>query len=1089
MKKILWVMVWIVLGMNSNAQIKMITQHSIENRKRIVGEMPKDPEKEEAEEYAKQYGIPVREIDDYGRIKEIRRIEKDGHPRFFTTDNADAARTVSTDKVWSENSSGLILRGENILVGVWDGGLIRTTHVEFESRVHSIDTYGDIDGHPTHVAGTIGAAGIERKAMGMANQCFIEGYDWGNDNDEMELAARDGLLISNHSYGFIHGFDYNYEEDRWEWHGNIKISTEEDYTFGFYGRDAAIWDETAYDNPYYLIVKSAGNDRLEGPPPGTEHFVWDNGWTESEEDRNKDGGPDGFDCIGSQGTSKNILTVGAIKDIVGGYESPEDVNLSSFSSFGPTDDGRIKPDIVGNGVHLYSTYHNNDTDYDYSNGTSMSAPNVAGSLALLQELHYKLFNRYMKSASLKGVALHTADEAGNMGPDYKFGWGLLNTLNAAEFLISEERLLFEDSITDNTENEYRLYSDGDTAVRITICWTDPRGPEPLTILDVEDLILVNDLDIRLIKLSDSTVYEPFILDPATPDAPAQPGDNFRDNVEQIYLPVSEKGHYKLMVSHKDSITDTIQHYSLFIDGINQVFIAEDSTYLNNNNGFMQVTDAPEYPLNSDFVWLIEPENLQPIRFQFTEFSTDTNDIVTIYDGPDSNSPVLGQFSGSLFNPDTLLNSSGESLFIHFSSSTKSGFKGFALRYCTTLPDESLEILGKENPCHLSSEIYSFGMNPETDYQWSYSNNVNDSVSIDQNTISFLVPEEVFMLNVTPINSCGSGSISSRLIHPLLALPTVNLLMDGDTVPCTNAQTLFSVEEDTTAIYRWVIPEEWLGESDSSSIWITPTANEGTLTVFPSNSCGESEGIELTLHPLPPPSVPEIVMDGSNPCENSTEQFSIETQAEVDYTWSVDPGWEIVGPDTLNLVVVKTGQGITGKVFLNSSNKCGDTLKTYFFPLLPAPERPVLVLQPSVMEGLDEIVLQNYEDYTQINWFRNDSLIPDFHGKSFILHRNGLYSVEVANSAGCMVATEIADRIEMEEKSLIYNIATGSEGLIHVNNDSNKPALITVYDLTGKAVFSDEVLPGTNAYHTTRRGLLIFRIEGSDQTKTQMVFVH
>ena len=55
-------------------------------------------------------------------------------------------------------------------------------------------------------------------------------------------------------------------------------------------------------------MKSAGNDRLEGPGSEEEHYVWDNGWEVSTVERNKDGGPDGFDCIGTQGTSKNILT-------------------------------------------------------------------------------------------------------------------------------------------------------------------------------------------------------------------------------------------------------------------------------------------------------------------------------------------------------------------------------------------------------------------------------------------------------------------------------------------------------------------------------------------------------------------------------------------------------------------------------------------------------------------------------------------------------------------------------------------------------------------------------------------------------------
>jgi len=341
-KKIWWILLCCSMGIHLQAQQAIISSSSRENRARIVGELPKNPEKQEAERYAKRFGIPVRQIDNRGRITEIMKLENGRHPLFYSTNNMDAARTVSTDKVWDGQIEGLNLRGKNILVAVWDGGKIRTTHVEFGTRVHSLDSGFELVGHATHVAGTIGAAGLEPDATGMASQCFIEGYDWDNDDSEMRQAAGDGLLISNHSYGFTSGFDYNSDEGRWEWRGDVDIDEEEDYKFGFYSQYARTWDDIAYDNPYYLIVKSAGNDRLEGPGAGAEHYVLDGGWKASNKVRDKDGGPDGFDCIGMQGTAKNILTVGAVMDIETGFQSPDDVEMTSFSTFGPTDDGRIK---------------------------------------------------------------------------------------------------------------------------------------------------------------------------------------------------------------------------------------------------------------------------------------------------------------------------------------------------------------------------------------------------------------------------------------------------------------------------------------------------------------------------------------------------------------------------------------------------------------------------------------------------------------------------------------------------------------------------------------------------------------------------
>jgi len=360
----------------------------------------------------------------------------------------------------------------------------------------------------------------------------------------------------------------------------------------------------------------------------------------------------------------------------------------------------------------------------------------------------------MRSASLKGLVLHSADDAGNAGPDYKFGWGLLNTYSAAKLLSNGTKSLVEDSIADQSTKVYRLYTNGDSAIKLTVCWTDPRGPMLAPALDPRDTILINDLDIRLIKLNDSSVFEPYILMPETPDAPAQTGDNFRDNIEQIFLASPDKGYYDLVVTHKDTLRDTIQQFSLISEGVSQVFVAEDSTFLDDNNGYLRVTDAPEYPLDRRFVWLIEPKNQLPLSILFTEFDTDTSDVLLIYDGPDSSSPVLGKFSGGLTNPDTLLISSGGSLFMEFSSGTNEGFKGFASRYCTTAPEEEIQISGNGNPCFNSPEIYSFTGSIETSYLWSFDGLNEDSVSESNNSVLFRVPEDQFTLGITPLNGCG-----------------------------------------------------------------------------------------------------------------------------------------------------------------------------------------------------------------------------------------------------------------------------------------------------------------------------------------------
>jgi subtilisin family serine protease len=125
---------------------------------------------------------------------------------------------------------------------------------------------------------------------------------------------------------------------------------------------------------------------------------------------------DSYDILPTTSTAKNILTVGAVNALDAAPTKSSDIKISDFSSWGPTDDGRIKPDIVGVGVNVFSTSTGSTTSYATLSGTSMSSPQVAGSLFLLQELYAKQNDgQFMRSATLRGLAIHTAEDAGNVG--------------------------------------------------------------------------------------------------------------------------------------------------------------------------------------------------------------------------------------------------------------------------------------------------------------------------------------------------------------------------------------------------------------------------------------------------------------------------------------------------------------------------------------------------------------------------------------------------------------------------------------------------------------------------------------------------
>ena len=198
------------------------------------------------------------------------------------------------------------------------------------------------------------------------------------------------INLSNHSYGLVSGWNYNSDEEIWVLVLVIpELIQMKIISLVFYGSTTASIDELCSLLPDYTMVISAGNDLHEGPEeqPVT-HKVWLGKWKNSNEVRDIDGGEEGYDCIGINGVAKNVITVGSVD-----YEQDPNV-LTSFSSCGPTDDGRIKPDIVAPGISVFSSIASGENAYAYYSGTSMSAAVVTGGVTLLDELQYQFSTWY-----------------------------------------------------------------------------------------------------------------------------------------------------------------------------------------------------------------------------------------------------------------------------------------------------------------------------------------------------------------------------------------------------------------------------------------------------------------------------------------------------------------------------------------------------------------------------------------------------------------------------------------------------------------------------------------------------------------------
>lgn len=507
--------------------------------------------------------------------------------------NLAAADTTNANQLWSGGGLGLTLSGAGLTAGVWDAGAVRSTHQELTGRVTVVDAVGNQD-HSTHVAGTIAATGVSGSARGMANGILIRSRDWNNDISEMSTDAA-LIQVSNHSYGFVTGWTTGFN---WgigtidTWLEDRAVYAVESTSFGKYDGNSRVLDATLNSNPTLLCCWAAGNDRAEpffnahgdntyvaffSTPPvggtdlGSGYYQVTNAGATSAPP--SDGSPSGYDCISGNGLAKNCVTVGGISDQTADpYAS---ISIYSSGGNGPVDDGRVKPDVVGNAIGLTSCTAGSNSSYSSYTGTSMSSPNIAGTAALIIE-HYKNLNAAVlpRAATTKALLIHNAFDGGTVGPDYRYGWGLVDAAKTALFLNDSEsatpvaNYLYETTYSGVTQDRVFSYG-GSGSIKATLVWSDPApnaGGLPGPGVDVTTKVLLRDLDLSIIGPPSSTTYWPWTLDPANPTAAAvQTVRNAVDNVEQVVISAPAAGSYTVRVSHTGTVAS--QNYTLLVTNV------------------------------------------------------------------------------------------------------------------------------------------------------------------------------------------------------------------------------------------------------------------------------------------------------------------------------------------------------------------------------------------------------------------------------------------------------------------------------------------------------------------------------------------
>lgn len=522
-----------ILAQSKNAKAEIRSSYNQGKISSFISEMETEHQMklERIGHLIKSKGLRASEKKNDGSEISLKDIGTDGTPLYYTTLNDPASKTPRANTLYDKGLLNLGLTGTNMKVGVWDSGIALSSHQEFDSRAKNADNAEEVSLHATLVTGNLISAGVEPNAQGVAYGAQALTHDWSRDKIEVAEAAADGLLLSNHSYGIL--------SDRVP-----------DWYFGAYIKVAQDWDRIMYNAPYYLMVTAAGNaqNSIDNEAPNYGKTA------------------DGFDLLLGFTTTKNGLTVAGANTEIDDKGNLKNASVTGYSSFGPVDDGRVKPDLAGDGGNILSTSSVTNSSYQVSAGTSMAAPGVTGSLLLLQQYHEELFGSYMKASTLKGLALHTADDVDAKGPDYKMGWGIINAKSAAEVLQNKEytTLVNEETLSEGETYSITVLAMENEPLMASISWTDPES-ETINRGDLNSTTaaLVNDLDIRITK--DGETYFPWKLNPAKANDAAAQGDNKVDPFERVEVE-NPAGTYTITISHKGGLKYNLQDFSLIVSG-------------------------------------------------------------------------------------------------------------------------------------------------------------------------------------------------------------------------------------------------------------------------------------------------------------------------------------------------------------------------------------------------------------------------------------------------------------------------------------------------------------------------------------------
>jgi hypothetical protein len=245
----------------------------------------------------------------------------------------------------------------------------------------------------------------------------------------------------------------------------------------------------------------------------------------------------------------------------------------------------------------------------------------------------------------------------------------------------------------------------------------------------------------------------------------------------------------------------------------------------------------------------------------------------------------------------------------------------AFEFCA--PDQPGAITGNINPCQASSQNYTVPEIDEIDYIWTVPSGWTITSGQESHSIQVTVGSMGGTISVIPSNECGEGLPASQAVT-VNALPAQPGAITGVSNPCQGASETYSVAIVAGQTYNWAVPAGWtIGSGQgSNSISVTVGSVSGNVTVTPSNTCGNGPSQSMAVVVNVVPAQPGLISGNIEPCQTSTQNYSVNNVTNVNYAWSVPSDWTINSGQGSNLVNVTVGS-TDGNIVVVPSNTCGN----------------------------------------------------------------------------------------------------------------------------------------------------------------------